>query len=136
MPRSKTLNNAMVLLLAAQHDSAIWLHRSNTFWTRPARYGYQANSPGKPACVFTSTSSMHGGQESTLLSMMTPLLHHGMLIAGIPYTEATLSETVSGGTPYGASHVSGFSGNTTLTKDEETLCLALGERLARIALRL
>ena len=91
---------------------------------------------GKPACVFTSTSSMHGGQESTLLSMMIPLLHHGMLIAGIPYTEAALSETVSGGTPYGASHVAGFSGNTTLTKDEETLCLALGERLARIALRL
>ena len=79
---------------------------------------------------------MHGGQESTLLSMMIPLLHHGMLIAGIPYTEAALSETVSGGTPYGASHVAGFSGNTTLTKDEETLCLALGERLARIALRL
>ncbi len=91
---------------------------------------------GKPACVFTSTSSMHGGQESTLLSMMVPLLHHGMLITGIPYTESVLTSTVSGGTPYGASHVAGFKGDTALTKDEEVLCRALGERLARIALKL
>ncbi len=88
---------------------------------------------GKPACVFTSTSSMHGGQESTLISMMIPLLHHGMFIVGIPYTEAELSDTSTGGTPYGATHVAGFAGNTTLSKDEEVLCMALGERLAQTA---
>ena len=91
---------------------------------------------GKPACVFTSTASMHGGQESTLISMMLLLLHHGMIIIGIPYTETELSTTVTGGTPYGASHVSGFSGNTTASKDEEKLCVALGERLATTALKL
>ncbi len=91
---------------------------------------------GKPACVFTSTSSIHGGQESTLMSMILPLLHHGMVIVGIPYTEPELSDTSTGGTPYGASHVSGFAGNTALTKDEETLCMALGERLAQIASKL
>lgn len=91
---------------------------------------------GKPACVFTSTSSIHGGQESTLMSMMLPLLHHGMVIVGIPYTEPELSDTSTGGTPYGASHVAGFAGNTTLSKEEETLCMALGERLAQIATKL
>ena len=91
---------------------------------------------GKPACVFTSTSSMHGGQESTLLSMMVPLLHHGMLILGIPYTETALTHTETGGTPYGASHVAGFSGNTSLSKDEEALCIALGERLASTVIKL
>ena len=91
---------------------------------------------GKPACVFTSTSSMHGGQESTLLSMMVPLLHHGMLILGIPYTEAALTHTATGGTPYGASHVAGFSGNISLSKDEEELCIALGERLASTVIKL
>ncbi len=91
---------------------------------------------GKPACVFTSTSSMHGGQESTLLSMMVPLLHHGMVVCGIPYTEPTLTSTATGGTPYGASHVAGFAGNTALSKDEEALCLVLGERLAQLALKL
>ncbi len=91
---------------------------------------------GKPACVFTSTATMHGGQESTLLSMIVPLLHHGMLITGIPYTEASLNHTDKGGTPYGASHVAGIDSNHQLTKDEEKLCLALGERLARIAVKL
>ncbi len=91
---------------------------------------------GKPACVFTSTASMHGGQESTLLSMMVPLLHHGMVVCGIPYTEPTLTSTGTGGTPYGASHVAGFEGNTALSKDEEGLCLVLGERLAQLALKL
>ena len=91
---------------------------------------------GKPACVFTSTSSMHGGQETTLISMMMPLLHHGMIIVGIPYTEPELSDTNTGGTPYGASHVAGFAGNITLSKDEEALCMALGERLARTAIKL
>ena len=92
---------------------------------------------GKPAAVFTSTSTMHGGQESTLLSMMLPLLHHGMLIVGLPYTEPALSATQGGGSPYGASHVAGVGGAAKpLTKDEETLCLALGQRVARIAAKL
>jgi NAD(P)H dehydrogenase (quinone) len=88
---------------------------------------------GKPAAVFTSTASMHGGQEATLLSMMTPLLHHGMLLVGIPYTEAALSSTQTGGTPYGASHVAGAEGNAQLSADEIQLACALGKRVAEIA---
>lgn len=88
---------------------------------------------GKPAAVFTSSTSMHGGQESTLLSMMMPLLHHGMLICGIPYTESALSKTVSGGTPYGASHVAGVANNNPISDDEKNLCIALGKRLAKMA---
>lgn len=91
---------------------------------------------GKPACVFTSTASMHGGQESTLLSMMLPLLHHGMVIVGLPYTEPALSSTRSGGTPYGASHVAGSEGDAPLTEDEKNLARAMGKRLADIAQRL
>jgi NAD(P)H dehydrogenase (quinone) len=91
---------------------------------------------GKPAAVFTSTSSMHGGQESTLLSMMLPLLHHGMIIVGIPYSEAALSETREGGTPYGASHVSGSGGNTAPSEHEKLLAVALGRRLAETARKL
>jgi NAD(P)H dehydrogenase (quinone) len=88
---------------------------------------------GKPAAVFTSTSTQHGGQESTLLSMMLPLLHHGMLILGVPYTEAALNRTTSGGTPYGASHVAGPNSDRPLTADEKELCQALGKRLATVA---
>ncbi len=88
---------------------------------------------GKPAAVFTSTSSMHGGQESTLLSMMLPLLHHGMLIIGLPYSETDLLHTRSGGTPYGASHLAGVDSNLPITEEEQRLCLALGRRLARTA---
>jgi NAD(P)H dehydrogenase (quinone) len=91
---------------------------------------------GKPAAVFTSTSSLHGGQETTLLSMMLPLLHHGMLIMGLPYTEATLMETRSGGTPYGASHWSGEQTQPHLTLEEKNLCRCLGRRLAETAQRL
>jgi NAD(P)H dehydrogenase (quinone) len=92
---------------------------------------------GKPAAVFTSTSTMHGGQEATLLSMMIPLLHQGMLLVGVPYTEPALSSTQAGGTPYGASHVAGIGkAPNTLTKDEETLAQALGKRVAEIAVRL
>lgn len=89
---------------------------------------------GKPAGVFTSTGSMHGGQESTLLSMMLPLLHHGMLILGLPSTEHALRETATGGTPYGPSHVS--TNHTGLSDHEKNLCRALGARLAKTALRL
>ena len=84
---------------------------------------------GKPAGVFTSTSSMHGGQEATLLSMMTPLLHHGMLIAGIPYSESALTSTQRGGTPYGSSHVESDS----LSNDEQNICRAQGKRIAQLA---
>jgi len=91
---------------------------------------------GKPAAVFTSTSTQHGGQESTLLSMMLPLLHHGMLILGVPYTEAALNRTASGGTPYGASHVAGLNNDNPLTADEKELCQALGKRLATAARQL
>lgn len=87
---------------------------------------------GKPACLFTSTASMHGGQESTLLSMMLPLLHHGMLIVGIPYTEAELTSTRSGGTPYGASHLAGPRGELAVSDEEKSLARALGMRLATI----
>ncbi|UQY33869.1 NAD(P)H:quinone oxidoreductase [Pseudomonas fulva] len=91
---------------------------------------------GKPAGVFTSTASLHGGQESTLLSMLLPLLHHGMLIAGLPYSESALVETRGGGTPYGASHHAGADGKRALDEHEITLCRALGQRLASIALKL
>lgn len=91
---------------------------------------------GKPAAVFTSTSTLHGGQESTLLSMMLPLLHHGMLIVGLPYTLPELTTTTSGGTPYGASHVAGPANDRPLTEAERILCAALGQRLADAALKL
>jgi NAD(P)H dehydrogenase (quinone) len=91
---------------------------------------------GKPAAVFTSTSSQHGGQESTLLSMMLPLLHHGMLIVGIPFTEPALNNTISGGTPYGASHVAGFGSELPISDDEKRLATALGRRLAEVAQKL
>lgn len=91
---------------------------------------------GKPACVFTSSGSMHGGQESTLLSMMLPLMHHGMLLLGLPYGEAALNRTRSGGTPYGASHVAGSEGDPFLTEDEKELAFAQGRRLADVARRL
>jgi len=90
----------------------------------------------KPAAVFTSTATMHGGQESTLLSMLVPLLHHGMLPVGIPYTEPALSSTNGGGTPYGASHVGGTRDELPLTDDEKSLARALGRRVARIAAKL
>src|ERR1044071_5218483 len=92
---------------------------------------------GKPAAVFTSTGSLHGGQETTLISMMLPLLHHGMLIVGLPYTETALASTQSGGTPYGASHVAGLAAAPrALTSDEEQLCFALGRRVAETASKL
>ncbi len=91
---------------------------------------------GKPAAVFTASGSLHGGQETTLLSMMIPLLHHGMLLVGLPYGEPALARTRSGGTPYGASHVSGDTADPTLSADEQELCVALGRRLAATALAL
>jgi NAD(P)H dehydrogenase (quinone) len=91
---------------------------------------------GKPAGVFTSTQTMHGGQETTLLSMMLPLLHHGMVLVGIPYTERALTDTPAGGTPYGASHVAGRDGAGRLRDEESLLAQSLGRRVAGLALRL
>ena len=97
---------------------------------------YSGVLEGKPAAVFTSTASLHGGQESTLLSMMLPLLHHGMLITGIPYSENALTTTSGGGTPYGASHYSGWEGDRSLDEEETELCQALGKRVAIVASRM
>jgi len=91
---------------------------------------------GKPAAVFTSSGSMHGGNETTLLTMMLPLMHHGMLIVGLPYSEPALGNTSTGGTPYGASHIGGAMDDKPLSDDEKKLCLALGKRLAETALKL
>lgn len=91
---------------------------------------------GKPAGVFSSTGSLHGGQETTLITMLLPLLHHGALIVGLPYLESDLHTTQSGGTPYGATHVAGSDGSSRLTDEERRLAMALGERVARVALKL
>ena len=90
---------------------------------------------GKPAGVFTSTSSLHGGQESTLITMMLPLLHHGMIISGVPYTEKKLNSTKTGGTPYGPSHVS-FNGQNDISEDEKAICMSFGLRIAKLAIKL
>jgi len=97
---------------------------------------FSAAAVGKPAAVFTSTSSLHGGQESTLLTMAVPLLHHGMILVGLPYTEEALTTTTTGGTPYGASNVTFNSKNAALSDDEKTLARALGKRVAEIAKKL
>ena len=110
----------------------------------PLKYFLDQSSPlwlsgamiGKPAGVFTSASSLHGGIESVLTSMMIPLLHHGMLICGLPYDNSELHETRSGGTPYGPSRYTGMKGDMVISKEEKQLCLAAGRRLASIALQL
>lgn len=103
------------------------------FWDGTAPLWLNGQLVNKPAGVFTSTSSLHGGQESTLLTMMIPLLHHGMVITGLPYSESALHTTTSGGTPYGASHLAANGQSPALTKEEAELCLAQGKRLARLA---
>ncbi|MDQ7969232.1 MAG: NAD(P)H:quinone oxidoreductase [Oxalicibacterium faecigallinarum] len=106
------------------------------FWDGTTSQWLAGALNGKPACVFTSTGSLHGGQETTLLSMMMPLLHHGMLIVGVPYSMPELMTTTSGGTPYGASHWSGVNGNQPISAETRTLAIGLGRRLAETALRL
>jgi NAD(P)H dehydrogenase (quinone) len=91
---------------------------------------------GKPAAVFSSTATLHGGQETTLMSMMLPLLHHGMIIVGLPFTNAQLNATTTGGTPYGATHVAGTHADRPISADEKALCLALGKRLAQVCAKL
>ena len=106
------------------------------FWDGTGAHWLSGSLTGKPACVFTSTGSLHGGQEATLLSMMLPLLHHGMLLLGLPYTNPELMTTRSGGTPYGASHWSGSNGDLPISEETRTLCIAQGRRLAEIASKL
>lgn len=106
------------------------------FWDGTASQWLSGALAGKPACVFTSTGSLHGGQESTLLSMMIPLFHHGLMVLGLPYTNPELMTTASGGTPYGASHWAGLDGKKTITEDEKRLAIALGRRLAETAIKL
>ena len=106
------------------------------FWDGTVELWLRGTLSGKPAAVFSSSSSLHGGQETTLVSMMLPLLHHGMLIVGLPYTEPGLMATASGGTPYGASHVAGAVSDRAVDDTEKALCIALGRRLAEVARRL
>jgi len=106
-----------------------FLDQTGLLWQRGAL-------AGKPACVFTSTGTLHGGQETTLVSMMLPLLHHGMLVMGLPYTQPELNATRSGGTPYGASHFAGLADDQPVSDHERALCLAQGRRLAEVAVRL
>ena len=106
------------------------------FWDGTASQWLSGALAGKPACVFTSTGSLHGGQESTLLSMMIPLFHHGLMVLGLPYTHPELMTTSSGGTPYGASHWAGLDGKKSITEDEKILAIALGRRLAETAVKL
>lgn len=106
------------------------------FWDGTAPQWLKGELVGKPACVFTSTASQHGGQESTLLTMMLPLLHHGMLVMGVPYTESLISTTTTGGSPYGPTHVAGPDNDLPLSDDEKKIAQAMGQRLAETALRL
>jgi len=106
------------------------------FWDGTSGLWLEGALAGKPACVFTSTASLHGGQETTLISMMLPLLHHGMVIAGLPYSNPELNQTHAGGTPYGASHWAGPDGKQPITEEERRLAFAQGKRLAELSLRL
>ena len=106
------------------------------FWDSTSELWLKGALAGKPAAVFTSSASLHGGQESTLISMMLPLLHHGMVIVGLPYTEPELLVTNSGGTPYGPSHTAGAASDRAVTDTEKKLCVAMGKRLAHVAWKL
>ena len=106
------------------------------FWDNTVTLWLAGNLQNKPACVFTTTGSMHGGQETTLMSMMLPLLHHGMILLGVPYAQPALNRTTRGGTPYGASHVSGATHDQPITEDERTLAITQGQRLGNCAIAL
>lgn len=130
------LKNCAGLLLGSPTRFGNMAAALKYFWDGTANLWLNGQLEGKPAGVFTSTSSLHGGQEATLLSMMIPLLHHGMLVTGIPYSEAALHTTSSGGTPYGASHWAHSAQAGHLTPDERALAQAQGRRLAHLALHL
>ncbi len=104
---------------------------AKSFWDSTSETWLKGHLIDKPACVFTSSSSMHGGNETTLLGMALPLLHHGMLLMGIPYDVPELNKTTTGGSPYGASHVSGITNTVKLSSDERTLCISLAKRLTK-----
>jgi len=106
------------------------------FWDTTSEIWLHGHLINKPAALFTSTASLHGGQETTLLSMMLPLLHHGMIVMGIPFSESELFTTTTGGTPYGVSHLAGSDGKLPLSKEEKNLCRFLGKRLAEVAKKL
>lgn len=107
-----------------------------TFWETTSTQWLTGSLIDKPACVFTSSSSLHGGNEATLLNLSIPLLHHGMLLVGVPYSEPELHKTTSGGTPYGASHVSGLQSDSKLTESELAICTSLGQRIAKLSQQL
>lgn len=106
------------------------------FWESTSNQWLTGSLIDKPACVFTSSSSLHGGNEATLLNLSIPLLHHGMLLVGVPYSEPELHNTTSGGTPYGASHVSGLKSDAKLTESEQEICNTLGQRIAKLSQQL
>lgn len=130
------LRNAHGLLLGSPTRFGIMAAPLKYFLDSTSSLWVSGALAGKPAGVFTSTQTLHGGQEATLLSMMLPLLHHGMYLVGLPYTERALHQTRSGGTPYGASHVSGGADEPALTDDERALAQALGRRVAWLAVQL
>lgn len=127
------LENCKALILGSPTRFGNMSAAVKNFLDQTSRHWMNATLEGKPAAVFTSSSSMHGGQESTLLSMMLPLFHHGMLISGLPYSEKALHHTQTGGTPYGASHVAGSSNTLPISDDEKQLCIALGKRIGKLA---
>ncbi len=110
--------------------------QAKLFWEQSSDVWLRGELIDKPACVFTSTSSMHGGNEATLLNLSLPLLHHGMVLVGVPYDVPALNATTTGGAPYGASHVSGLDNNAQLSNEEKQICQALGKRLANLARKL
>lgn len=132
------LNNCAGLIMGSPTRFGNMAAPLKYFWDTTATEWLNGSLINKPAGVFTSSSSLHGGQESTLLSMQLPLLHHGMLVCGIPYSEPALHQTQSGGTPYGASHVDHEhgQGHSPITDDEAALCVALGKRIATLAIQL
>jgi NAD(P)H dehydrogenase (quinone) len=132
----KDLGECMALALGSPTRFGNMAAPLKYFWDSTGELWLKARLAGKPAAVFTSTASLHGGQETTLVSMMLPLLHHGMVIVGLPYSEPELFATASGGTPYGASHHAGSAGEHPVSEHERRLCIALGRRLATIALKL
>ena len=127
---------ALVVLMSLSSLPAIAAHQAEANLDGLGPEWGRGTLAGKAAAVFSSTASMHGGQETTLISMMLPLLHHGMVVVGLPYTEADLNSTRSGGTPYGATHVSGMGNERPVTDEESRLAFALGRRLAGVARKL